>query len=111
MFLAAIEVLYLSSQAPQAGIAGPVWGLVSGTPAALTAVPVRDDRDLANATCRIVPAGKVTAGADGCVEAPAGTPQHPKLLDIYQGNRPPWNVAGVDYHVGLPEGTRLTDWQ
>jgi hypothetical protein len=25
--------------------------------------------------------------------------------------RPPWNVAGVDYHVGIPSGTTLTPWR
>jgi hypothetical protein len=40
--------------------------------------------------------------------APGG--QHPTLLASY-ALRPPWNVAGVDYRVGLPPTTTLTDWQ
>jgi hypothetical protein len=36
--------------------------------------------------------------------------QHPALLASY-AKRPPWNVAGVDYAVGLPSMTTLTDWQ
>ncbi|MGB6176253.1 MAG: hypothetical protein WBF43_07930 [Methylocella sp.] len=38
--------------------------------------------------------------ADGCAGAVAGTPQNPTLLKQYGANRPPWNVAGVDYAVG-----------
>lgn len=41
-----------------------------------------------------------TAYADGCAGAVAGTPQNPTLLQRYRANRPPWNVAGVDYRVG-----------
>jgi len=47
---------------------------------------------------------------DGCPGAPAGTPQLPNLLNSYLV-RPSWNVAAVDYHVGIPTGTVLTDWQ
>ena len=36
--------------------------------------------------------------------------QHPALLASY-AKRPPWNVAGVDYGVGVPAMTTLTDWQ
>jgi len=36
--------------------------------------------------------------------------QHPALLARYV-LRPPWNVAGVDYRVGVPPMTTLTDWQ
>jgi hypothetical protein len=25
--------------------------------------------------------------------------------------RPAWKVAGVDYHVGIPDGQALTDWR
>jgi hypothetical protein len=56
------------------------------------------------------PQGIFYVGAgDGCEGAPPGTPQYPNLLDGYVA-RPPWNVAGVDYHVGIPAGTVLTDW-
>jgi hypothetical protein len=41
---------------------------------------------------------------------PATGAQHPALLASY-ATRPPWNVAGVDYPVGLPAMTTLTDWQ
>jgi hypothetical protein len=54
---------------------------------------------------------KGTAYPDGCPAAPAGVVQYPNLLASYGANRPPWNVAGVDYHVGVPAGTVLTDWQ
>ncbi|MGB7045116.1 MAG: hypothetical protein WBD65_09480 [Methylocella sp.] len=38
--------------------------------------------------------------ADGCAGAQPGAPQNPTLLLQYGANRPPWNVAGVDYAVG-----------
>ena len=44
---------------------------------------------------------------DGSANASAGSPQYPNLLDSYGANRPAWNVAGVDYHVGVPEGLAL----
>lgn len=51
-----------------------------------------------------------SAYADGCPGAPAGTIQYPNALSGYSA-RPPWNVAGVDYHVGITSGTSLTDWR
>ena len=47
---------------------------------------------------------------DGSANAPAGTPQLPNLLSGY-AVRPPWQVAGVDYAVGVPAGTTLQDWE
>ena len=43
---------------------------------------------------------------DGSANASAGTPQLPTLLSGYPV-RPPWKVAGVDYHVGVPTGMTL----
>ena len=43
---------------------------------------------------------------DGSANAPAGTPQLPNLLSGYTAP-PPWQVAGVNYHVGVPSGTVL----
>jgi hypothetical protein len=65
----------------------------------------RSDGEGGTAAC---PRG--TSYPDGCPGSPAGTPQYPHLLDGY-AVRPPWNVAGVDYYVGTPAGTKLTDWQ
>jgi hypothetical protein len=48
-----------------------------------------------------------SAFADGCPGAPTGTAQFPNILSSYAA-RPPWNVAGVDFHVGVPTGTSLT---
>ena len=45
---------------------------------------------------------------DGAANAPAGTPQLPGLLNGYAAP-PPWVVAGVNYHVGVPSGTALKD--
>ena len=45
---------------------------------------------------------------DGSANAPAGAPQMSTLLSGY-AVRPSWNVAGVDYAVGVPAGTALKD--
>ena len=45
---------------------------------------------------------------DGSANGPAGTPQMSTLLSGY-AVRPSWNVAGVDYAVGVPAGTVLKD--
>ena len=47
---------------------------------------------------------------DGHDQAPRAPPQRPNLLAGYAA-RPPWQVAGVDYAVGVPAGTQLQDWQ
>jgi hypothetical protein len=46
---------------------------------------------------------------DGSANAPVGSPQLPSLLDSYGASRPAWSVAGVDYHVGVPQGLALKD--
>ncbi len=53
------------------------------------------------------PCAQGNAYVDGCPASPAGTPQLPGILAGY-AKRPPWNVAGVDYHVGVPAGTVLS---
>ena len=45
---------------------------------------------------------------DGSANAPSGAAQLPTLFSSY-AVRPSWNVAGVDYHVGIPAGTVLKD--
>jgi hypothetical protein len=45
---------------------------------------------------------------DGHADAPAGTPQLGALLRHYVA-RPPWQVAGIDYAVGVPSGLALRD--
>jgi hypothetical protein len=40
---------------------------------------------------------------DGSANAPAGSPQVPNLLTGY-AIRPPWEVAGADYAVGIDPG-------
>jgi hypothetical protein len=45
---------------------------------------------------------------DGSAQAPKGIPLLPTLLNGY-AIRPPWIVAGVDYAVGVPSGTKLKD--
>ena len=58
------------------------------------------------------PAGNVTSVdppinlGDGSANAPGGVPQLPTLLNGY-ASRPLWNVAGVDYAVGVNAGTVL----
>jgi hypothetical protein len=48
--------------------------------------------------------------ADGSAGAPLGVAQHPAMLSGYKV-RPSWKVAGVDYHVGIPDGQVLKDWR
>ncbi len=58
-----------------------------------------------------------TAFADGCSGAPVGANiQHPSFFTGYANQnaqtyatRPAWNVAGVDYAVGIPAATSLKD--
>lgn len=45
---------------------------------------------------------------DGCPIASTEIPAFPALLDRYKV-RPPWNVAGVDYAVGIPTKLSLKD--
>jgi Right handed beta helix region len=45
---------------------------------------------------------------DGSANAPTGNPQLPNLLSGYAA-RPSWNVAGVDYAVGINSGVTLKD--
>ena len=52
--------------------------------------------------------GDPWASQDGSLNAPAGTPQMPNLLNG-MAVRPPWEVAGVDYAVGIPAGAVLKD--
>jgi hypothetical protein len=47
---------------------------------------------------------------DGSANAPAGAPQLPNLLNNF-AVLPPWEVAGVNYAVGVPAGTTLQDWE
>ena len=43
---------------------------------------------------------------DGSANAPAGTPELPNLFAGY-AVVPPWKVAGVNYHVGVPQNLTL----
>jgi hypothetical protein len=64
------------------------------------------------ATCLYAAKAAALGINDGCAQAPYGRPQNPTVLQRYGPNRPPWNVAGIDYHVGNPEdGLPLTDWR
>ena len=47
-----------------------------------------------------------TQYADGSASASSGTPELPNLFSGYSV-RPPWEVAGVDYHVGVPSNQTL----
>lgn len=51
---------------------------------------------------------------DGSASAPTGAAQYPTMFTglngtNYSGRRPPWNVAGADYRVGINTGSGLTD--
>jgi hypothetical protein len=82
---------------------------------------------LASALSPLMIAGQARANCtytttpdDGCVNALApvpsppppiyaSTPQLPTLLATYGTHRPHWNVAGVEYAVGVPATVRLVD--
>jgi hypothetical protein len=50
------------------------------------------------------------AYADGCAAAVSGSAQHPTLFaDYHEAARPPWNVAGVEFAVGVPSSHALRD--
>ncbi len=46
---------------------------------------------------------------DGCSGADREPAQYPKMLEPYGKRRPPFNVAGIDYHVGVPANVALRD--
>jgi hypothetical protein len=52
--------------------------------------------------------GNSSGYGDGFENAPSGASQFPRALDHYK-TRPPWRVAGIDYHVGIPDGVALKD--
>ena len=51
-----------------------------------------------------------SAHAQTCPPPPSPSAQHPTLLAGY-AKRPPWQVAGVDFAVGVPSTATLTDWR
>src|SRR5262249_7565368 len=96
-------------------------GLQDVVPIASSGNYSADLSNLANGTLTYLlsvtdPAGNITTLdptamlGDGSANAPTGTPQLPNLF-AGEAVRPPWMVAGVDYAVGVPAGTALTDWQ
>jgi hypothetical protein len=66
--------------------------------------------NLSSNVAGICPYAATVGIADGCAGAPAGAAQYAGLLTKYGSNRPPFDVAGVDYAVGVPSGTALTPW-
>ena len=58
----------------------------------------------------ILSAADPWAALDGRLGAPSGvSPAFSTVLDAYGANRPPWQVAGVDYGVGPAAGTVFKD--
>ena len=118
-FAAAAEAAPPSTTAPPATTTTVASGACAFTSAAET-------RGISDGDCAIAPPARtitVAPGAcahtstakalgifdDGCAGAPAGTPQLPGLLQAYRSHRPKWDVAGVDYYVGMPSDTVLKD--
>ena len=62
-----------------------------------------EDQSGSTQSCRHPPAYR-----DGCPIASTEIAAFPNLLDRYK-IRPPWNVAGVDYAVGIPSKLSLKD--
>jgi hypothetical protein len=52
--------------------------------------------------------GTFSGYSDGFENAPSGASQFPNALDRYR-RRPPWKVAGIDFHVGVLGGSALKD--
>jgi hypothetical protein len=46
---------------------------------------------------------------DGCTKAPVGPAAYAGLLAAHGKSRPPWDVAGVEFQVGVPAGAALKD--
>ncbi len=118
-FAAAAETTPPSTTAPPARTTTVASGVCAFTSAAET-------RGISDGDCALAPPARTTTVApgacvhtstakalgisdDGCAGAPAGTPQLPSLLQAYRSRRPKWDVAGVDYYVGVPTGTVLKD--
>ena len=118
-FAAAAEAAPSSTTAPPAKTTTVASGACAFTSAAET-------RGISDGDCSLAPPARTTTvapdacahtgtakalgiSADGCSGAPAGTPQLPSLLQAYRSHRPKWDVAGVDYYVGMPIGTVLKD--
>jgi hypothetical protein len=64
--------------------------------------------DPAGNAVTVDPTTTLGSPGDGSGNGSSGTPQFPTLLNGYVAT-PPWRVAGVDYHVGIPSGTVLLD--
>ena len=62
--------------------------------------------DPAGNVITVDPTTTLGSPGDGSANASSGTPQLPTLLSGYAA-LPAWQVAGVDYHVGIPSGTVL----
>ncbi|MCG2645820.1 MULTISPECIES: Ig-like domain-containing protein, partial [Bradyrhizobium] len=73
-----------------------------------TATDAAGNASAASASLDVTVNSTSSGYADGSSSAHSGTPQLASLLDSY-AVRPPWQVAGVDYAVGVPAGTALKD--
>ena len=69
-----------------------------------TATDVAGNTSTSSSPLGVTIAGSTSSGQTGAT----GTPQLPDLFGGYSV-RPPWQVAGVDYAVGVPAGTALKD--
>ena len=82
---------------------GYYGGLDSGTPVAQDNVVTDANPTFAIGTTPTIPYSYI----DGTLGAPtiAAGAQYPSMLSVYT-TRPPWNVAGVDYPVGIPDSSK-----
>jgi hypothetical protein len=118
-FPAAAETAPASATAPPVKASAAASRVCAFTSAA-------EARGISDGDCAVAPAPRMTTppsgpcvhtstakalgiSDDGCALAPAGAPQLPALLQAYHNRRPKWDVAGVDYYVGVPTGTFLKD--
>jgi hypothetical protein len=105
------------SAAPQHGTTtiNPTTGAVTYTPATgyygidTFKYTVADSQNIRSSPAAVsVSVTGATGYADGATGVRPGTPQLPNILSGY-AVRPPWEVAGVDYAVGVPSVVTLKD--
>lgn len=100
-----------------ASLSGPDQIAISATVTPSVAIAATNP-DLIAIAATVTPTASITATSggeiwdDGMDDATPGDPNFPDFFtDIPAITvRPPWNVAGVDYRVGLAAGATLTPW-
>jgi hypothetical protein len=72
---------------------------------------VKIDQTKVPPSCPYEAKAKAAKLDDGCPRSPEAGFSNPAILTKYGANRPQWDVAGVDYDVGINPAQKLVDWQ